>query len=74
MTSFNPTIEIVLIGSNIEMTDEDDKLKEKLWEKVMERMPPGGTRKDVRKILENLILDDDGDVDEGEEEAWIYKR
>ena len=45
-----------------------------LWEKVMERMPPGGTRKDVRKILENLILDDDGDVDEGEEEAWIYKR
>ncbi len=47
------------------MTDKDDKLAAKLWEKVMERMPPGGTRKDVRRILEDIILGDD-DIDEGE--------
>ncbi len=47
------------------MTDKDDKLAAKLWEKVMERMPPGGTRKDVSRILEDIILGDD-DIDEGE--------
>jgi hypothetical protein len=47
------------------MTDKDDKLAAKLWEKVMERMPPGGTRKDVSRILEDIILGDD-DIDEAE--------
>ena len=50
------------------MTDKNNKLKElkeKLYEKVMERIPPGGTRKDVRRILEELILGDD-EIDEEE--------
>jgi hypothetical protein len=48
------------------MTDNtDDELAERLWEAVMERMPPGGTSKDVRTILEDIILGDD-DIDEGE--------
>ncbi len=46
----------------------DSELAEKLWKKVMERMPPGGTRKDVRRILEDIILGDD-EIDEGE---WVH--
>ena len=47
------------------MTDKDDALKERLWKKVMERMPPAGTTKDVKRIVEDIILGDDGDADEG---------
>jgi hypothetical protein len=47
------------------MTDKNNDLAKKLWEKVMERMPPGGTRKDVSRILEDIILGDD-EIDEGE--------
>ena len=51
----------------IEMTDKtNSELAEKLREKVMERLPPGGTRKDVKKIVEDIILGDD-DLDEGQE-------
>ena len=51
------------------MTDGDDELKERLWEKVMERMPPDGTSKDVKRILEDVIL---GDEEEAEEGEWIH--
>lgn len=49
----------------MKMTDKDDALKERLWKKVMERMPPAGTTKDVKRIVEDIILGDDGDADEG---------
>ncbi len=43
----------------------DSELAEKLRQKILEKMPPGGTRKDVKKIVEDIILDDDDDLDEG---------
>jgi hypothetical protein len=54
------------------MSDKDDKLAAKLWEKVMERMPPSGTRRDVKKIVEDIILGDDDDIDEGEGGEWVH--
>ncbi len=50
------------------MTDnKDSDLAEKLREKVMERMPPDGTRKDAQRIVEDIILGDDDDLDEGQD-------
>lgn len=47
------------------MTDKtNSELAEKLREKILERMPPGGTRKDVKRIVEDIILGDDDDLDE----------
>jgi hypothetical protein len=31
---------------------------------VLERMPPGGTRKDAQRIVEDIIFGDDDDLDE----------
>lgn len=50
------------------MTVKNNKeLAEKLWEKVLERMPPDGTRKDVKRIVEDVILGDDDDLDDGQD-------
>ena len=50
------------------MTDKtNSELAEKLREKVLERMPPGGTRKDVQRIVEDIILGDGEDLDEGQD-------
>ena len=49
------------------MTDKNNsELSEKLREKILERMPPGGTRKDVKRIVEDIILGDNDDRDEGQ--------
>ena len=45
----------------------DSELAEKLREKILEKMPPGGTRKDVKRIVEDIILGDDDDLDEGQD-------
>ena len=45
----------------------NSELAEKLREKILERMPPGGTRKDVKRIVEDIILGDDDDLDEGQD-------
>ncbi len=45
----------------------DSELAEKLREKILEKMPPGGTRKDVKRIVEDIILGDDDDFDEGQD-------
>ncbi len=51
------------------MTDKTGgELADELWEKVMERMPPGGTHEDVTRIVKDIILgDDEIDEDEGGE-------
>ena len=57
-----------LIRDIITMKDKtNSELAEKLREKILERMPPGGTRKDVKKIVEDIILGDDDDLDEGQD-------
>jgi hypothetical protein len=45
---------------------KNSELAEKLRQKILERMPPGGTRKDFKRIVEDIILGDDGDLDEGQ--------
>ena len=45
----------------------DSELAEKLREKILEKMPPGGTRKDVKRIVEDIILGDDDDLDESQD-------
>ena len=45
----------------------NSELAEKLREKVLEQMPPGGTRKDVQRIVEDIISGDDEDLDEGQD-------
>ena len=48
------------------MTDIlNSELAEKLRKMILERMPPGGTRKDAQRIVEDIILGDDDDRDEG---------
>jgi hypothetical protein len=50
------------------MTDIlDSELAEKLRKMILERMPPGGTRKDAQRIVEDIILGDDDDRDEGQD-------
>ena len=50
------------------MTDNTDSdLAEKLRKKVMERLPHGGTREDVQRVVEEIILGDDEDLDEGQD-------
>ncbi len=44
----------------------DSELAEKLREKILERMPPGDTRKDVKRIVEDMILGDDDGLDESQ--------
>lgn len=50
-------------------TDKDNELKERLWNKVMERMHPAGTTKDVKRIVDIILGDDEIDEDGGE---WIH--
>jgi hypothetical protein len=44
----------------------NSELAEKLRKKVMERLPHGGTREDVQRVVEDIILVDDEDLDEGQ--------
>jgi hypothetical protein len=44
----------------------DSELAEKLREKILDKMPPGGTRKDVKRIVEDMILGDDDGLDESQ--------
>ena len=45
----------------------DSELAEKLRKKVMERLPHGGTREDVQRVVEDIILGDDENLDEGQD-------
>jgi hypothetical protein len=58
------------------MTDKTDseisELAEKLREKILERMPPGGTRKNVKRIVEKIILGDD-DLDEDPDNSNLFQ-
>jgi len=65
-------LKAILAWGVIVMAEDDGKLAEKLWQKVMERMPPGGTRKDVRRILKDIILGDNDDTDEGQGDEWVH--
>ena len=48
------------------MTDKkDDDLKDKLWEKVLEKLPIDATRLDVNRALKEIILPDDADEGAG---------
>ena len=50
------------------MTDIlDRELAEKLRKMILERMPPGGTRKDAQRIVEDIILGDDDDFDQDQD-------
>ena len=45
----------------------NSELAEKLWKKILERMPPGGIHKDVKIIVEDIILGDDDDLGEAQD-------
>jgi len=47
--------------------NKDNDIAEKLRKNVMERLPHGGTREDVQRVVEEIILGDDDDLDESQD-------